>query len=325
MYRDNMKDAPDISVVVPVYNTSPYLHRCLDSIIGQSIKGFEIILVNDGSTDDSEAICREYADSFGFITLISKENGGLSDARNTGVANANGKYITFIDSDDYVDRKYLETLYSPILNGSADISAVGLSVFSDRVLPPVPADTVNFRIMTGKEALLNVMYQQLLDTSACALLIPISLALRHPFPVGKYHEDEFTTYKYYKDCERVAVASEKLYFYYQREGSIMHSLGQAKYDELDAADNLIHVFSDDTELKKAAEAKCFSDYCQVLISAPEIKTEDRETYKRILNYLKKTRIQMIFDKRTRLKNKLAAASLLFGPIGLKAASKLKDM
>lgn len=323
MYQAGKQKKPDISVIVPVYNTSAYLHRCLDSVVNQSFENYEIVIVNDGSTDDSEAICREYSEKHSNIILITKVNGGLSEARNTGVRNAAGKYVSFVDSDDYIDERYLETLYRPIVNYEADMSVVGLSLFSDSV--PAAADRIgDCVVLSHRDALLDMLYQNRLDTSACALLIPISMALEYPFPPGRFHEDEFTTYKYYSACKKVAVYSEKLYFYYQREGSIMHSMGRAKYDELEAADNLVSVFSEDAELKRAAESMCFSDYCQVFLSSPNIKSEDRQTYDRIMEYLKRVRFQILFDKNTRRKNKLAAASLMAGPAGLRAAAWFKD-
>ena len=111
-----------ISVIVPIYNVENYLRQCLDSILEQTFHNLEIILVNDGSTDGSGQICQEYLKKDSRITYFEKENGGLSDARNYGIERAQGEYLTFIDSDDWVDSVYLEVLYTTLLEEGADIT-----------------------------------------------------------------------------------------------------------------------------------------------------------------------------------------------------------
>ena len=111
-----------ISIIVPIFNTEKYLHQCLDSILSQSYGNFECLLINDGSTDASASICREYVAKDARFRYFEKENGGVSSARNLGIERSGGAYITFIDSDDWVEFDYLEVLYSAIIQDSADIS-----------------------------------------------------------------------------------------------------------------------------------------------------------------------------------------------------------
>ena len=111
-----------ITVIVPVYNVEHYLEKCLDSLIDQTYKNLEIIVINDGSTDNSGEICQEYAQKDNRIVYIEKENGGLSDARNVGLDKMTGSYVTFIDSDDWVELDYVEILYKKIIEYQADIS-----------------------------------------------------------------------------------------------------------------------------------------------------------------------------------------------------------
>ena len=113
-----------ITVIVPVYNVENYLEKCLDSLINQTYKNIEIIVINDGSTDNQGEICQEYAQKDNRIVYIEKENGGLSDARNVGLDKMTGSYVTFIDSDDWIEQDYIETLYKKIVEYQADI-AVG--------------------------------------------------------------------------------------------------------------------------------------------------------------------------------------------------------
>ena len=111
-----------ISIIVPIFNTEKYLHQCLDSISSQSYENFECLLINDGSTDASASICREYVAKDARFRYFEKENGGVSSARNLGIERSGGAYITFIDSDDWVEFDYLEVLYSAIIQETADIS-----------------------------------------------------------------------------------------------------------------------------------------------------------------------------------------------------------
>ena len=120
-----------ISVVIPVYNVKPYLERCINSVVNQTYKNLEIILVDDGSTDGSDKICDDYSKKYKNIEVIHKKNGGLSDARNVGIENAHGQYIQFIDSDDYVNNKMIEILYNNLKNTNSDISVCRPYSFSN--------------------------------------------------------------------------------------------------------------------------------------------------------------------------------------------------
>ena len=111
-----------ISIIIPIYNVESYLRKCLDSIMEQSFSYFELLLINDGSTDSSGQICQEYVEKDDRIRYFEKENGGVSSARNFGIKHSRGEYITFIDSDDWVDSDYLEVLYTTLLEEGADIT-----------------------------------------------------------------------------------------------------------------------------------------------------------------------------------------------------------
>ncbi len=301
-----------ISVVVPVYEVELYLRRCIDSIMNQTYESFELILVDDGSTDGCPQICDEYADKYGNVYVIHKNNGGLSDARNVGTLAARGEYVTYIDSDDYVSPDYLEVLWRLKKKYQAELTVTGIVAFVEGSNPP-KAKKKEFTC-SGTKALQNVLYQKYMDTSACGMLIPIQVARKNLFPVGKYHEDEFTTYKFYENVNCVAVTTQKQYFYLQRKDSIMHQkFGKASLDELDAADNLVQICEKrHPELVRAAKAKKFSDYCQVLLNAWNLQETNPDIYTRITNYLKEVRFEIFKDRRTRFKNKIAAFLLFFG-------------
>lgn len=206
-----------ISVVVPVYNVERYIHTCIKSILKQSYKDFELILVDDGSPDTCPIICNQYAENYSNVVVIHKENGGLSDARNVGTDIAKGEYITYVDSDDYIDETYLEVLWGLINKYRADIAVTGIKTFYEGENITIINDSIKEYCLSGVEALEHMLYQNMLDTSACAMLLPTEIAKQHPFPYGRYHEDEFTTYKYYMSVGKVAVTTRLQYFYLQRK------------------------------------------------------------------------------------------------------------
>lgn len=311
-----------ISVIVPVYKVEKYLDKCVQSILTQTYRDFELILVDDGSPDECPSKCDYYAKKYKNVIVIHKVNGGLSDARNVGTKVARGKYITYIDSDDYVSKDYLQTLVSLKEKYDADIVVTGLAVVTEGVTPCVVTKE-NVYSYTGMQALEKMMYQNTLDTSACAMLLPADIAKKYQFPKGKYHEDEFTTYKYFSSVGRVIVTTKKQYFYLQREGSIMHVFGQASMDELDAADNLVKFCEKEyPTLVPAAQSKKFSDYCQVLLANTNLQQEKPNVYKKIIAYLDEIKIRILKDRNCRPKNRIAASLLLFGPTPLKVVNRI---
>lgn len=312
-----------ISVIVPVYKVENYLDKCVKSILAQTYRDFELLLIDDGSPDNCPQLCDEYAARYDCVRTLHKKNGGLSDARNFGVAHAKGEFVSFVDSDDYVGPRYLETLDRLRKMHKCDIAVTGIATFFSNDIPKEDCK-VNEYIYTGIQALEKMLYQDTLDTSACAMLIPIEIAKKNQFPVGKYHEDEFTTYKYYMAVNKVAVTTCKQYFYLQRNGSIMHVFGKSSVDELDAADNLVEVCKKNCpNIVAAAESKKFSDYCQVFLANSNLKNDYPNIYNRIDRYLKTIRVQIFMDKKCRKKNRIAALLLFGGYTPLKIANKLK--
>lgn len=306
-----------ISVVVPVYKVEKYLDKCVQSILAQTYENFELILVDDGSPDNCPQMCDEYANRDKRVRVIHKENGGLSDARNTGVSIAEGDYVTFIDSDDYVNSKYLQILYDCLMQYNATMSAVNLEMFYENKPFKQPKVIDDNYVISGEVALCNMLYQKDLDTHAWALLLPIEIVKKYPFPLGKYHEDEYTTLHYYRTSEKVAVSRAKLYYYLQRNNSIMHTFCQSALDELDAADNLVYFCKNNANFAlSAAESKKFSDYCQVLLSTKDLANENSDMYSRITEYIEDISLSILRDKKTRKKNKVAAALFRIGGVKL---------
>lgn len=296
-----------ISVVVPVYNVENYLCRCLDSILAQSYKDYEIILVDDGSTDNSGKICDEYAKKNKKVIVIHKTNGGLSDARNTGIKKAKGEFITYVDSDDWIHKDFLKNLYNLIIDKNADMAVSGIEFVYENQKEKINDFETIVDIYSGLEALEKMLHGNLADhgSSACGILYKTELSKKYEFPYKRYHEDDFTTFKYYIDSKKVAVTSQKMYFYLQRNNSIMHrKFGKSSVDELDAADSLYEGCSKlGKKYAKAAEVKKFGNYNQVFLENPDLKKVHKETYRRICKYFRMIKYKFFFglhnSKRTR--------------------------
>lgn len=212
--------------IIPVYKTEKYLARCIESVVYQ--KDAQILLVDDGSPDSCPKICDDYAKQYQNITVIHKENGGLSDARNAGLTYLKqvalpDDYITFLDSDDYVSQTFTNALLSLGKRYDCDLIQCEYLKGTEESFPEelvgVDGKTV---IKSGEEMLLN----QRLKSQSCAKIYRFSVLKDIFFPKGVLNEDEFTTYRSVYRSKRVMLTEKKLYYYYQHEGSIMDDVAK---------------------------------------------------------------------------------------------------
>lgn len=305
---------PKISVIIPVYRVEKELERCVKSLSSQTYRDFEVILVDDGSPDQCPALCDMYAEKYPWIRTLHKENGGLSDARNAGVKLARGKYVTFVDSDDWVSPRYLQSLITPVIEQRADISVVDFQlVDSEKCIYEAREGKNSFKVMDAKEVFKEILYQTYRDVCAWGILLPKQLVQEYPFPKGKLFEDLYTTYHYYFNAKKVAVISEKLYYYYQRPGSIMEKRNDQFVLDLEESSRLIvKVCQGDSELLKAAKSKRFSNYCRILATVPDLEQRHAEIYRKILKIIKEDRWGILRNPYTRMKNKIAAIASFGG-------------
>ena len=210
-----------ISVIVPIYNVDKYLERCIDSIINQTYKNLEIILVDDGSTDDCPRICDEYQKKDSRIKVIHKENGGLSDTRNKGIDIAKGKYYGFIDSDDYIDADMYAILYKNIVETHSDIAVCGRYIdYEDGNTKKMTNENRSNILMDRIEALKKLNNYSDFDMSACDKLYSAKLWKDIRYPYGKICEDYYTTYKLFDKSNKVVFVPKALYHYFQRNNSL---------------------------------------------------------------------------------------------------------
>ena len=209
-----------ISVIIPVYNVEKYLIRCVDSVINQTYKNLEIILVNDGSTDSSGILCDELAKSDARIKVIHKENGGLSDARNKGEESSTGDYVIFIDSDDYIHIDMINSLYFQIKSEEADVSVCGvMNVYSNSETPQCSNTQLVFSC--DREGFLKeYLVGEKIPGGIWNKLIKKSISEKIKFPFGLIYEDAYYQYELLKHCEKYVVNTLPYYYYFHRGNSI---------------------------------------------------------------------------------------------------------
>ncbi len=210
-----------ISVIVPVYNVEKYLHISVDSILSQTYSNLEIILIDDGSTDNSGEICDEYVKKDSRCFAKHFQNRGLSAARNRGIELAHGKYICFIDSDDYVKETYIEYLFNLIKKYNADIAICSIIRVNQKRVEQPPEHHMEKSMSPENAYKLIYNNRKFIGVFSCNKLYKLGLFKDIRFPEGKYFEDSGTTYKLIDKCQSIAYGNDPQYFYrINRPGAI---------------------------------------------------------------------------------------------------------
>ena len=215
-----------ISIIIPVYKVEKYLEKCIESVLQQTYTNLQIILVDDGSPDNCGKICDEYAKKDSRIEVIHKVNGGLSDARNVGISKARGRYIGFVDSDDYIKKDMYEILLNLLKEYDADVSICNL-----------------YDVIYGKEYIrnkengiqeysrLDILKEVLLDKNiqsyAWNKLYKKELFDEIKYPIGKKYEDIGTTFYIFEKCNKIVVTSEPEYYYLKRSDSLVNNVTES--------------------------------------------------------------------------------------------------
>ena len=268
-----MKATPLVSVIVPVYNIEKYLPTCLDSLANQTYQNFEIILIDDGSTDGTAKVCDLFAEltrkrqslaktkSIKDIKIIHQKNAGLSAARNTGIEKSKGELLAFIDGDDFVSPDFLSSLVGALKNTQSDLAVCDFQTFekTTEIQPKLQDFSAASKTLSGEQAAIGLLVgQENREIMTCNKLYRRKLFKHIKFPVGELHEDSLTTYKFFAIAQKVVYLDQPLYFYRQnRTGSIMNKqtlLARLSQREK-AAREAIEYFekSKNQNLKSAAE------------------------------------------------------------------------
>lgn len=305
---------PLISIIVPIYKVEDFLDKCVNSILNQSYKNIEVILVDDGSPDSCGSICDNWAKSDNRVTVIHKKNGGLSDARNVAIDIMKGDYVTFIDSDDYVLPDYLEKLYNALNSTSSDIAICNFSFNYQNRNEIVPAFDTNYpvKVQEMKEGLKDLLYQNHMETSAWGKLYRSKLFDGIRYPVGRLFEDISTTYKTFLKSDRIVNISDPLYVYLIRDSSIMgQSFTPRKMDAVYMAKDMLEgiLKYNDEGLIKAAYCRYISMCFNTLFQTNSCSKEERY----ILDEIARYRLIVLKDKKARLKTRIALSMSFFGP------------
>lgn len=221
-----------VSLIVAIYNVEECLERCVESLLVQTYENIEILLINDGSPDNSEEICKKFAESDKRVRYFHKENGGLSSARNFGIKKAEGEYICFIDGDDFMDRRYVETLYKNIKDYDVKMSTVSFRVYHDG--DDIQEDIIdNSKIekFNTEEAIHHLFTKEKFCNYAWNKMFHYSLFEEIEFPIGRKMEDLAVMYRLAEQCDFVTYNPAKLCNYYQRGTSILHNRDKKFYDD----------------------------------------------------------------------------------------------
>ena len=225
---------PLLTVVIPVYNVEKYLKRCVESVIAQDWKKYEILLVDDGSTDHSPQICDNYVKTYDFISVIHKENGGLSEARNTGLSQAKGEYVYFPDSDDWIEPDTFIALAEALESQKFDIISFNREFIKGEE-DVIISDPVETQVFEGKDAFVEMLKHSYITGFANDKIYRKSLFMDHDilFPKGKYYEDLGTNYKLFLSAKKVYATNQKYYHYLiDNPDSITQSWNEKKFRDM---------------------------------------------------------------------------------------------
>ena len=287
-----MKKDVLLTVVIPVYNVEKYLKRCVESVLVQEWHNYDILLVDDGSTDSSPQICDDYAKVYDFISVIHKKNEGLSAARNTGISNADGEYVYFLDSDDWIEPNTFSDLAEVIESDQYDIISFNREfVKSEHDI--IKSDSKRTKRLTGKEALIDMFSDGFITRFATDKIYRKALFTKNTiqFPVGKYYEDLGTNYKLFLAAKKVYATNQKYYYYLiDNPDSITKSWNKQKFENMISFYKELY-YSDDVRSKldssELAIAKIFFVNGMTHILASLFKSNLYKTYPKLTKFVKK--------------------------------------
>ena len=275
-----------ISIIVPIYNVDNYLEKCIDSILNQALEEFELVLVNDGSTDNSGAICDKYSNKDERVKVIHKKNGGVSSARNVGIKNANGDYIGFVDPDDYVDIDMYKKLYELCIKSNSDIAIckLGREINGNIINKSYDEGLLELNNLEGMRELFK---GELYRFSLCNKLFNKKCFENIKFPEGRIHEDLSTTYKLFANSNKSIYTNYMGYIYVKRENSILTSTySERRLQSFIGWDEIIDFMSNKYSEVSDQVIATFTYWCIVNINYIFNQIKDKNDIKIHLNYIR---------------------------------------
>lgn len=309
-----MNHIPLISVIVPVYNTAPFLDECLESIALQSCDNMEVTLIDDGSTDGSNAICRRRVERDGRFRLVECDNCGPSVARNAGIDVSRGEYVTFVDSDDVIARDYVTRLYAMMADADMAVTRVGGKM---RHCDSEPL------IMSRDDAMKSLLYQDGIDSSVSGKMFARHLFDEERFTPGIMYEDLDIMPRIIGRARRIVFRDEVLYFYRKRAGSRLSVFTRDRLDVLDVVGRIgEYVALNCPAASAAAKSRMLSAHFNMFVLLVRNGLGDSKEADACWDAISKLRMDCLRDKRVRTKNKLGIIASLPGRSFFKLLSRL---
>lgn len=306
---------PLISVIVPVYNVEKYLRKCVDSIINQTYKNIEILLIDDGSTDGSGAICDEYSQRYDIVTAYHKQNGGLSSARNYGIERAKGEFIGLVDSDDYIHEEMYDRLYTLLVENDADLSECKLAdVYNGKVRSS--NKKIEVLIVNSETAIDYAFKAEIASVAAVDKLYRRSLFDNVRYPEGKTIEDGYVIVDILSACSKIVISTEQLYYYVHRKGSITtNAFSKKNLDAIITYEKNYNIIKNKyPAIVDTAKMRLCWAYFYVLDKIIYDKTtENRDIKKDVIKYLRANYSFIIRNKQFTKGRKIAASMLMVSP------------
>ena len=306
---------PLISVIIPVYNMELWLERCLGTVLAQTYKPLEIILVDDGSSDQSPAMCDRLAEVNPGIVVVHQQNKGLSGAKNTGIDCARGEYLTFVDADDTIFSNYIEKLYELCVHFDTPLSACNHRIVRGSSKKLRFASPRRDCVLETREALENICYQDVPDVSSWGKLYRRTLFEGLRFPEGRIYEDTFLFADIMVRAGKMAFTPEPLYDYIIRDDSLSHGRYiPERHQYIEAVDRLVRVMLE--QYPDLAEASL----CRRVFAALSVRRflvdcppEYREVRGRLERYVRRHAGAVLRNRRVPVRDKVAVVSLQIGP------------
>ncbi|BCG60547.1 glycosyltransferase family 2 protein [Paenibacillus sp. URB8-2] len=310
---------PVISIIVPIYNVENYLRKCIDSILNQSFRNFELILINDGSPDNCPEICDNYAEIDSRVRVVHKENGGLSEARNFGIDIAKGDYIGFVDSDDWIEYDMFEVMYEQVIKYQADIVVCGRYEVFNNVATEFKEYSGEVFIYNNKQSVSMLLEDKEINHFAWDKIYKKELFSSIRYPIGKYYEDIFTTHRLFIKSEKVVFVSRPKYYYLKRAESITGSISSKKvYDKFCASVEQYKNIKGNNynSLVKLSLSKALNDGVGVYnYQLREDDGSNKNYSKNFILFIKKNLFAIVFNKNARVELKIAILLiLLYNPL-----------
>lgn len=301
-----------ISVVVPIYNVEEYLEECINSIINQSYKELEIILVNDGSTDNSGRICENFKKKDDRIICIHQENAGLSEARNAGIDIFKGDYICFVDSDDWIDSIMIELLFNACTQSKASIGCCG-RIYEIQDKSYSKFDLENPKIYSRDEAIKQILVGDTMDVACWDKIYTRDLFQDLRFPKGKIHEDMAIIFNIFLKSNKCVHVGKALYHYRQRPFSITKiSFTKKNLVILENINYINQLLNTYTPLKSSLQAFTFrmtKNLCTIYLNSKH-NAEYILVYKSQIHFLKKNILRICLNRDLRFLDKLSIISII---------------